>query len=137
MQPRILGGLLLALVMGPAWATFDFGPDCPLFNITTKVARRVRPGQTLTYAIRVKNAGPQTIEQLNIEAELPDYMEWPVPPKAGRAPKPSFSVWPTTVAYERISRPLGNVVVLENVSRLLARQPPPMYESSPPTPKCR
>lgn len=119
MQPRILG-LLLGLI-GGVRAIYDFGPDCPHFNITAKAPKRVRPGQTLTYAIRVTNRGQQAIEQLFIEAQLPDYMEFPVPPKVGRAPKPSFTVWPKSITYETVSRPLGNGIVLENVRRSLTR----------------
>lgn len=108
--------LVLLASAGSVWGTYTNPPDCPRMRIKASVARSVRPGQTLTYKIRVKNGGKAAIENLYIEAQLPPYVTYPVPPKREGSVqvKPSYGVSPKGVTFDRVAN-LGNVIELENV----------------------
>lgn len=107
---------LLALVVGSAWGTYNYDPlTCPRMSIKASVPRNVRPGQIVTYKVMVSNDGPNPIHNLFVDAELPPYVVFPVPPKReGWGQKQSWTVSPKSLAYDRVED-LGSVIVLRNV----------------------
>lgn len=112
--------LLLLASAGSVCGIYSFPPDCPPgMAIKARVARSVRPGKILTYTVRVKNSGRVPIQNLYIEADLPNYVTYPVPGRPGPSyvlgPGPSYVLAPKRLTFDQVTVGAGNVVVLENV----------------------
>lgn len=55
--------------------------DCPRLSIKAGVKKTLRPGQVVSYKIRIQNNLNAPVQHVYIEAELPPYVIYPVPAK--------------------------------------------------------
>lgn len=112
---RALSGLLgLLALAGGAWGSYQVPtPGCPRMSIKASVGRSVSPGQVVTYKIRVKNSAGVAIENLYIDADLPAYVLYPVPPQA-RKTKPPYSISPKGLTNGGVVD-LGSTIQLQQV----------------------
>lgn len=114
MQRTVSSLLALLAFAGGAWGIYDDPSGCPRMSIKASVDLAVRPGQIVTYKIRVTNHGRATVQNLFIDAELPPYVEYPAPPKRVGWGQQSYSIAPKGLANDGVAD-LGTTIELENV----------------------
>lgn len=113
---------LLAFVVGSAWGANHESDGCPRLSINGSVPRNVRPGQIVTYMLRVKNLGSVPVKNLYIDAELPPSVEFPAPPKReGWDQLQSWTVSPKSLTYDGVFD-LGTTIELQNVRMCVLKQ---------------
>lgn len=112
MQRAVSSLLALVALAGGAWGIYDDPSGCPRMSIKASVDRSVRPGQVITYKVRVKNLGRAPVQNIYIDAELPAYVVYPAPPKRGQ--QASYSIAPRDLANDGVAD-LGSTIELQNV----------------------
>lgn len=115
---QLLGTLLGLLAWaGAAQASYQYSVvDCPRLSIRARAERSVRPGQIVSYKVQLKNSLKTPVHHVFIEATLPPWVIYPVPPKREGLGQPrSYAVSPKYLLYDGVDD-LGTVIQLKNVS---------------------